>query len=416
VIWKIAWRNLWRHRARTAIMGSAVAFIYGMTLVSLGVADDGHRRMLDEATSAAGGDVLVHGEGYWATRASDRVIQDGAAVLEKVRSVEGVRKAIPRVLVNGLLSTSSGSSAVFLQGVRPELEADVTDPASDLVAGTFLSGNESDPLVLGSRLADKLELDLGDRVVLTATDPEGNLVRALFHLTGIVETGARDVDESVGYTTLDAARSAVGMEGMLTQIGVLTTEGADAEAVAARIRSALGPPPGGGEALEVLTWRQAVPEMVGFIQLDDAFGYLYMVVLLVVVLFSITNTFLMAVMERVRELGLLNALGLRGRKVGQLLLAETLSLTGLAMAVGFALGYGGHLAVSHWGISMAGFGTSEVQISGVDLSDLVFYSTIRPWKWLIASVLVGGSTMASALYPAWRASRLAPAEAMRFFA
>lgn len=411
MIWRMAWRNLWRHRARTLIMGSAVAFIYGLTLVSLGINDDGHRRMLEEATGAAGGDVLVHAEGYWSTRASDRVIRDGAEVHESVRRTEGVDLAIPRVLVDGLLSTSAAASAVLIRGVDPALEARLTDPAQDLSRGDFLAGDRTDPLVLGARLVERLELEMGDRVVLTASDPDGQLTRALFHLTGVLETGTRELDEVLGYTTVDAARNAVAMEGMYTQVGVLTAEGVSAETVAARVRGSLGPRVDG---LEILTWRQAVPEMVGFIELDDALGYLYMGVLLLVVLFSITNTFLMAVMERVRELGLLNALGMRGARIGRLLLAETVLLTGLAMGVGLLLGYGGHLAVDHWGISVAGYGVEEIEISGLDLSDLVFYSTIDPVKWTIASVLVAVATVASALFPAWRASRLSPAEAMRF--
>lgn len=412
MIARLAWRNLWRHKARTLIMGSAVAFLYALTLVSLGIGDDGHRRMLEEASSAAGGDVLVHGEGYWATRASDRVIAGGSEVLERVRRVDGVREAIPRILVNGLVSTSAGSSAVFLQGVRPELEADLTDPAEHLIAGTFLAGDEADPIVLGSRIVESLELELGDRVVLTASDPNGDLVRALFHLSGVIETGVREQDETLGYTTIEAARGAVDMDGMLTQIGVLVEDRLDPDVVASRIREGLGRD---ASRLEVLTWMQAVPEMVGFVELDDAFAVLYLVVLLVVVLFSIMNTFLMAVMERVRELGLLNALGLRGGGIGRLLLVETVFLTIIAMAVGFGFGYGGHLAVSHWGIPMAAYGVEEIEISGVDLSDLVFYSTIEPQRWLFASLLIAVTTIASSIYPALRASRLAPAEAMRFY-
>ncbi len=411
MIWKLAWRNLWRHRGRTLIMGSAVAFLYGLTLLGLSINDDAHGRMLQEAIAAAGGDVLIHGDGYWDTRASDRVIRSSDSALGRVADTEGVRLAIPRILISGLVSTSSGSSSVYLQGIRPELEIELTDPADDLTHGSFLSDERTDPLVLGSGLVDLLELELGDRVVLTASDPEGELVRALFHLTGIVETGVRALDETVGYTTIEAARDAVAMEEMLSQIGVLAAEGVEPGPLAARVSAAVGTE----NALEVLTWEEAVPEMVGFVELDDAFGLIFMLVLLVVVLFSITNTFLMAVMERVRELGLLNALGLRGREIGRLLIAETLFLTALAMAAGLVLGYGGHLAVSHFGISVAAYGLEEIEISGVELSDLVFYSTIIPSRWLAASLLVAGATVASALYPAVRASRLAPAEAMRFY-
>lgn len=409
--WRIAWRNLWRHRTRTLIMTSAVALTYGLMLVGMGIGDDGHARMLLEATRAAGGDVLVHGRGYWATRASDIVMRDADDIVERVQRVEGVRTAIPRVLISGLVSSAAGSRPVLLQGVRPEREAELRDLSPDVTEGSFLAGTRPDPIVLGSRIVERLDLELGDRVVLTATGPDGEVTRALFHLTGVLETGSRDLDDFLGFTTLEAAQRAVGMEGMLSQIGLLLADGSDVAAAAGRVEAGLD----AGAALEVLTWREAVPEMVGFVELDDAFGYVWMLVIFLVVLFSITNTFLMAVMERVREFGLLNALGLRSARIGRLLLTETALLAGLAMAVGFAVALAGHLAVDHWGINVAAWGLEELEISGVDVSDLVMYSTITPAKWIAASILVALATMGSALYPAWRAARLAPAEAMRFY-
>jgi putative ABC transport system permease protein len=408
---RIAWRNLWRNRTRTIIMVSAVALTYALGLVGMGMGDDAHQRMLREAIIAAGGDVIVHGDGYWDTRGSDRVIANADEVLARVSEVEGVQAAMPRVIVNGLVATSAGARPVLLQGVDPERERALRDIAEDLTAGTFLEDERSDPLVLGARIVKKLEIELGDRVVLTASQPDGELTRALFHLTGVIETGTRELDDFLAYTTVDAARRAVAMEGMLTQIGVLA-HGEDGVQLAAAIGAQVDAEVNG---LEVLSWRDAVPEMVGFIELDDAFGYIYMVVILLVVLFSITNTFLMAVMERVRELGLLAALGLRAPRIGRLLLWETVLMTGVAMTIGFALGLGGHLAVDHWGISMAMYGLEEIEISGIDFADLVIRSTINPMKWVAASVLVAAATIASAIYPAWRATRLAPAEAMRFY-
>jgi ABC-type lipoprotein release transport system permease subunit len=411
MLWRVAWRNLWRHRGRTLIMASAVALSYALMLVSMGINDDAHGRMLREAARAAGGDILVHGQDYWDTRASDIVIAGADSVLRAIGMVPGVRAAVPRVLIGGLVGTASDTRPVLLQGIRPEREAEMRDIAEDLKAGTFLTGGERDPVVLGSRLVERLEAELGDRIVLTATQPDGEVTRALFHLTGVLETGTRQLDEVLGYTTLEAAQRAVAMEGMVTQIGLLTEHDADVATAAARVEAALGP----GDSLEVLTWQQAVPEMVGLVEIDDAFGYIYLVVIYAVVLFSITNTFLMAVMERVREFGLLNALGLRGARVGRLMLNESVLMTLLAMAIGLALGLAGHLAVAHWGISMASWGFEEVEVAGIDFADMVMYSTITPHKWVIGSALVALATIASAVYPAWRAARLAPAEAMRFY-
>ena len=412
MVWRMAWRNLWRRRGRTLILGSVIAWTYGFTLVGMSMSDDSHQRMLDEAVLAAGGDILIHGSEYWLTRSSDVVIEASEEIVAVVRSTPGVRAVFPRVIISGLVSTAAASRAVYLQGVEPGPEAAWRDLAADVVEGSFLTEDRPDPLVLGTRLADRLELSLGDRVVLSASGPDGELMRALFHLTGILESGTRELDEIAGFTTVAAAQRAVSMRGAVTQVGVLLEDQSTADAVAESLRDAL---PGRPTGLEVLTWAEAIPEMVGFIELDDAFGYIYLTVIFVVVLFAITNTFLMAVMERVREFGLLSALGLKGARIGRLLLAETVLLTILAMAAGLALGFGGHLAMDHWGINLGAYGIEEIEISGVDMADMIIRSTITPWKWLAASGLVLVASVLSALYPAWRATRLAPAEAMRFF-
>jgi ABC-type lipoprotein release transport system permease subunit len=413
MLWRMAWRNLWRHRTRTLIMTSAVAFSYGLCLFSMGIGDDGHQQMLDQAVEGAGGDVLVHADGYWDSKSGDLVIQEGGAIVSAVQEVPGVDAAIPRMIINGLVSSASGTRPLLLQGIDTDREPALRDFAEDVDYGAYLtSSDRDDPLILGVVIVEKLDLELGDRVVLTATQPDGEITRALFHLTGIIETGFQEVDEMVGLTTLEAAQNAVAAGGMLTQVGVVMDEGLVSDTVAARIRSALG---SRGGDLEVLTWQEAVPDMVGFIEVDDAFLYIYLVVIFAIVAFAIANTFLMAVMERVREFGLLNALGLRGRGVAGVLLTETFLMTALAMAIGFILGYAGHLAASHWGIPLSMYGVEDMELSGVDFASLVMRSKIIPLKWVGASVLVALVTLGSALYPAWRASRFEPAEAMRFY-
>jgi ABC-type lipoprotein release transport system permease subunit len=413
MLWRMAWRNLWRHRARTLIMTSAVAFSYGLCLFSMGMGDDGHQQMLDEAAEGAGGDVLIHADGYWDSQASDLVIRGASEVLETVEATPGVGAAIPRMIITGLVSSATGNRALLLQGIDPEREQALRDLSEDLDEGVFLTETDrDDPIILGSTIVEKLELDLGDRVVLTASDPDGEVTRALFHLVGVVDSGMPQIDEMMGITTLEAAQEAIGAQGMLTQIGVMIDAGFESDSVSALLKASTG---ARGNGLEVLTWQEAIPEMVGFIEIDDAFLYIYLIVIFAIVAFAIANTFLMAVMERVREFGLLNALGLRGSGVAKLLLTETLLMTLLAMAIGFVLGYSGHLAASHWGIPVAAWGVEDMEVSGVDFADMVMRSKINPLKWLSASILVALVTLASALYPAWRASRFEPSEAMRFY-
>jgi ABC-type lipoprotein release transport system permease subunit len=412
MLWKLAWRNLWRHRGRTLIMVSAVALAYGLMLTGIGVNTYMHERMLREAARAAGGDVLVHARGYWDTRATDLVIADGVGTRTRVRGVAGVQAAIPRVLTGGLVSTSADNRPVVLQGIVPELEAALRDPAKDVVEGTFLGGDHAAPIVLGWRLAQRLEAGIGDRIVLTGTRPDGEMTRALFHLSGITRTGTRELDEMMGYTTLEAAQRALELGSAVTQIGVLAAPGADVDSIAAGIAAATS---AAGNGMEVLTWAESIPEMVGMLEMDAVMDTIYVAVIFLVVLFSITNTFLMAVMERVRELGLLNALGLGHRRIGRLMLGEAVLLTVVALAAGLALGLVAHTAISHWGIPISSYGIDEMELGGIDVSDMVIYSTLRPLYWAIATLAVALATVASAAYPAWRATRLAPAEAMRFY-
>ena len=411
---RLAWRNLWRQRARTLILISAVTFSYALLLVSMALGDDSHAQMLDAAVEGAGGDILIHRAGYWETLAGDLVLEPGMEVLAAAAGVEGVRAAIPRVRVPALASTSSAARAVELLAVDPVREAALVDVHEHLEEGERLDVTGlTAPVLLGSLLAEDLEAVPGSRVVLTASAPDGELTRGLFRVAGILESGIRQLDESLAYTTLPAVWTMLDSPGTLTQVGVGLDEGADAEAVAGRLREVVGRV--SAQPTEVLTWQEAVPEMVGFVETDDAFLYIYGAVMFVVVAFAIANTFLVAVTERIREFGLLNALGLPGRKLGALVLTETAALTTVALTVGLALALAGHLALDHWGLPVALWGLDQMELAGVDFSSLVMRSEITPVKWVIATVAVAVTTVLSAAFAAVKAARLLPAEAMRFY-
>lgn len=407
---KLAWRNLWRNRTRTLIIGSAIALSYALMLVSLGVADDTHEKMMDAAAVGVGGEVLVDGDTWWDTQSSDIVIEHPDAIQHTLEGLDGVDAVIPRVIINGLLTTSHGNEAVRLTGVNLEREAELKDLTEHVVSGNFFSDEFDHPLVLSTKMADKLGVERGDKVVLTASKPDGEVTRALFHLDGTIKSAGGGMGDALAYTTLSAAQDAVGMGGKLTQFGLLSARGVPHEALADRAKSALS-----GRDVEVLTWEEAAPEMVGFIQLDDAFGYLYMIVVFIVVIFAIANTFLMAVMERVREFGLLNAIGMTPRKIGALMLWETGLMALMSIAIGFGIGFAIHSYIAHVGIDLAAFSSADMELAGVSLTDMIMRSVIHPLKWLAATGLVFVSVMLSAAYPAWRATQLAPAEAMRFY-
>lgn len=410
---KLAWRNLWRNYTRTFIIGSAIAFSYAMMLVSLGINSDSHGKLRDAAEVAAGGNVLIHSEGFWESQASDLVLQNPTELIDQARAIPGVAELIPRILINGLVSSSRGNEPAHIRGILPDKERLLSDVSTNLIAGEFLGDTYPSPIVLSQNLVEQLKIELGDKVVLTASTPDGEVTRALFHLDGIIKSGVAGEAGSIAYTTLAAASAAVQMQDRISQIGVLAAPGFTPETLAKNLKQTL--PTGTSDALEILTWEQAIPEMKGLLEFDQAFGYIYLFVIFVIVLLAIANTFLMAVMERVREYGLLNAIGLTPGRIGQLVVWEAALLGAMAIVVGFVVALILHLIIAHVGIDLASLGADDVEMAGVGLSDMVIRSRFEADRWFFGGACVFVIVMISALYPALRAMRLAPAQAMRFY-
>ncbi|RAL22881.1 hypothetical protein DL240_08285 [Lujinxingia litoralis] len=409
-MWKIAWRNLWRNRTRTLIIASAIAFSYGLMLISMGVNADSYAKMETLAQEAVGGSVLVHARGWWESQGSDRVLEDPRPLVEEAGALEGVEEAIPRVIIQGLLSSARGNEAVRLSGVVPEREVALNDVREDLVAGAFFDPELEAPLVLSQGLAEKLNLELGDKAVLTASMRNGEVTRALFWVSGLTKTGAAGEAELQAYTTLAAAQQALQMGDALTQIGVVARDSAAQAMIVEALRARVDP-----QAVEVLNWQDAIPELSGLLEFDAAVNWIYFAVIFLIVLFAIANTFLMAVMERVREYGLLSALGVGPRSVGWLVVWEAFFLALVGLAVGFVIGISGHLTIAYIGIDMAALGAGDIEMAGVGMSELVVRSHLEPGRWLVATLMVLAVVMISAVYPAVRAMRLAPSQAMRFY-
>jgi ABC-type lipoprotein release transport system permease subunit len=352
---------------------------------------------------------LVHGQGFQLQGGNDIVIRGGGRVFAELGTLPEVKAAAQRVRLSGLVSAASASVGVQLVGVQPERERGFRDLARYVKQGTFLEGEHQAPIVLGSKVVKDLELELGDRVVFTAAGVDGQLQRALFHLGGVLHTGSAELDREGAFTTLSAVQQAFHLGDAVHQIGMMPRDGVAPSALLAAVQQRLA-----GQPLESLTWDEAMPDVVGMIEMDKQQGAMLGVVLFLVVLVSIVNTFMMVVMERVREFGLLSAIGLGQGKMASLLLYETGLLALTSTAIGGALGFGVHAYVSANGIDLAAMGET-IEIGGIALADSVIYSSIDPASWLGATASVFVMVLLSAGYPAYKASRLAPAQAMRFY-
>lgn len=406
---KIAWRNLWRNKTRTSIVVVAIAISYGLMLFLFGISQDSYQKMTDNIVEAVGGHVLIHGEGYWDLPTGGQSVADPSAKRARLEDLEGVEAVAERVMAFGLLGTATTSEGAQVVGVRPEDERAFLDLQDRLVEGAIFSEDRSMPLVIDADTAATLGVGIGDRVVLTATDLDGEVTRGLFFLDGLLTSTPGTSGEGRAYVRLEDLQQLLGYGDKVTQIGLRIADDERRYLVAAAVQEFFE-----GESIEVLTWDEAVPEFLALIEFDRVFTYFYLFIVVFIVVLGITNTFMMAVMERIREIGLFSALGLGPGRIGGLIMLETAFVTAVGMGAGLVLGLIGHFYVDARGIDMAEITQMDLDVSGVTM-DLVVHSHLDVGLWVTGSVVIFLFICAASLYPAWKATRLAPAEAMRFF-
>ncbi|ACY49411.1 ABC transporter permease [Rhodothermus marinus] len=400
---RVAWRNLWRNRRRTLIvLSSVVVGVFVLVLfdtLNLGMVE----QMLDNQLRLHIGHVQIHHRGYHANPAVERFFRKAEALRQQVAAEPEVRAVAPRVLVHGLLSSAYNNGGVQLVGVAPEAESLVTFIADQIVAGRYLTGEGSE-ILIGERLARKLEVRLGDRVVAMAARPDGQIGSEVFRVVGLFRTVSADFDRTMAFIPIDRARAMLGLPpDAAHELAVLLDDVRQADALKTRLQAALP------DTLEVLTYRDVVPLLVMQRDLYAEMMYLFYLIIGVALIFGIINAMLMAVLERLPEFGVLRALGMSEGRLFLLVSLESLLLGLLGTAIGWALSLPVYAYLARHGLDLAVF--SEA-LAAFGVGSVIYPRlTLRVvWNaWLIIPLVA----WLGALYPAWRAIHVEPVEAMR---
>lgn len=415
--WKLAFRNLRRHKRRSLITASAIVFSYALMIIFQGMAHGGHTQMIDMGVRLGSGHVVVQAEGYQGEKTLDTIIHEPAPVLQSIAD-SGVEALVaPRLVGTGLARAGSKSVGVGIAGVAPAREKATNDLAADdkRVAGDWLRprdelafANLPSDVYLGSTLAETLAVGIGDRVALTVQPKDADEPRsAAFLVRGIFETGNDELDGFFVQVPLEDAQELLGVGDVLTQIALVLPDLERTEAVHATLAAALA-----GRGLEVLPWQEALPELYEFVVLDDASMYLFMGILFILVALGIFNTVLASVIERTREFGLLMAIGSRPRRQFRLVMTEALLIGVFGLLFGLAIGLAGNAYLTTNGIDFAAIaGEQAVDAGGINMA-IVMYSKLTPFAAVASFVTVFLIVILSALWPAARAARLEPLEAL----
>jgi len=406
---RLAWRNVRRNRRRAGLTVAATVFAVFLIVLHVAMNAGMHEKMVEDGVRMRSGHLVLAAADYHEHGTLESFMRFDEGRRRELRSFPGVRGFAPRILSSALLSKDTGTQAVGLMGIDPALEPTVSSLAQHVVEGEFIASGEGGKLLLGSRLAKNLDVELGDVVLLYSVAYTEEMAYELFEVAGIIRLPQVDLDRSLAILSLDDAQAFLSCGDRVAEVAVLAASADSTLTLATRLREHFSGR--GGDALEVRTWPELMPELVHFMIVDDIAMVIVLGILVIVVAFGIFNTIQMSVLERVREFGVMRAMGVGGSSVFQLVFLESLIMAGLGCVLGLAI------AVP----TVALLEANPIRFSQEGVMGTVEFIGVEPllvWKLTRLNLVVSVSTVLTvaiiaALYPAWKASRGRPVDALR---
>ncbi len=405
----MAWRNLWRNRRRTLVTLSSIAFGFFLAILFTGIGDSTYSDMIDLAAEMGGGHVTLQHPEYLETPSLKRTVRGMHEKMSAVAAVNNVEKVVPRISGQIMLSTAANSVGAFFLAYDPEQESDATISVLDaLEEGELFTSSTGSGIILGEGLVKNLEVRMGQKVVYTLTDKHGEIVTGLARLSGIIKTGAASIDNGLCLLPFDTIRETIDYEtDETTMLAVFINDQRRSPAIAKQVGALLN------DGTVALTWAQTQPDLAGFIAMKVGGSIFFEILIMILVAAGIFNTLFVSVMERVREFGIMMAIGFSPDKLFKLVMWESfwLGVTGFVSGVLVTAWPYYYFATS--GIDYSSIiGEGGTDVAGVAL-DPIMYVRIYPENAIIIAVVIILTTMVSGLYPAWRAGRVAPVEAIK---
>jgi ABC-type lipoprotein release transport system permease subunit len=401
VIFLLAWRNLWRNHRRTLIMLAAIsigawAMIF-MTALMRGMVND----MIRDGIDALPGHVQIHGPAYRDDPSVENLVTMTSGELGAAFADVNLERYSARVRVPAVISSERESRGVTLIGADPAAEALLGAIGSDIVEGRNLEGPADAGIVIGQRLAEKLETRVGKRVVVMSQDPDNDVADRGFRVVGLYRGKLAAQEEMFAIAGRETVQRMLKIDDSVSEVALLSDDYRDVSReleLAQRVA---------GEGNEVLPWEELDRFLATMMRVMDGFVLVWVVVIFLALSFGFVNTLVMAVFERVREIGLMLALGMRPSSVLGQIVIESLLLLFIGLAIGNVLAVASVLPLSDGidvsivGEGMEMFGYSTMLYPSLELQDVVLANAV---------VLILG--FLASLSPAWRASRYEPVEAI----
>lgn len=404
--WQLAWRNIWRNPRRTGVI--LVAVVIGVwSMIFLGALNRGTvEGMVRNAIATLTGHLQIHLKGY----RDDPAIENSIARPREVEKI--LTAALPadarwtaRVRVNAVASNARHYSGVTLVGIDPASEAQVSFIGSAISQGRYLNADDDNAILVGAAFAKKFDTRLGRKLVLMSQDSRKEISSRAFRIVGVFDAEMDSTEKQFVFINRTAAQKMLRLETGVSEFAVFLADEDPLTEIAGELRATLP-----SDLYRVSTWRDLLPIMTALLHIMDGFIYIWTLVTFVAMGFGIVNTTLMAVFERMREFGILKALGMRPWRIVRGVLTESFLLLLMGMAGGNLLA-----VLTTWPLARSGIDLSALA-AGVEYAGMtrIIFPVIDSRDVLVANLIVLLLGLMVSLYPAFKAARFKPVDAMAY--
>jgi len=403
MIFIMAWRNIWRNKMRSIviILSITIGLFAGIAVLALykGMMKSRIRTAID----AEVGHLQIHDINFKKDYEPKFIITNGDQVLNEISKVQGVKLAAPRSITNGMVATANGSAGVQINGVIAEKEYEASQLKNKIMEGKLFDSLRKNEVMIGKKLADKMKLNPGSKLVLTFTDTSGGIVSGAFRVAAFYQSANAPLDERNVYISMKDMNTLLATGDSFHEIVILLKNDEDVQTVQQQLQQKF-------PSYKIESWKEISPETDLMVKTTDQLSYILMTIIMFALAFGIINTMLMAVLERTREIGMMVALGTNKLKIFLLVLLETIYLTLAGAPVGILIGWVASKYFNKNGLDISGMGKEMMSSFGYST---IIYPEFPADKFWGVILIVFVTAIISCLFPAIKALRLQPVDALR---
>lgn len=404
---KLAWRNIWRNKRRTFITMLSVIVAVMLSSVTRTMNEGSYEQMIENTVGIFTGYAQIHQNGYWEDKTLDYTLVSEDSLFHIIKQSPEIKAAVPRLESYALVAGEKQSRAAMVIGIDPHKESSLSDPKSRLISGTYFEDNNEQSIIIGTDLMQRLELQVGDSLVMIGQGFRGQSAAGLYEVRGTISFPNPELNKSLVMMPLETAQYFLAAPNRLTGISLIFEDPDDAGQVVNELSGKLS-----NENYEVMDWKELMPELVQAIESDRGSGFIIIMILYVVVGFGILGTVLMMIAERMYEFGVMISVGTPRRAIAIILAFEVLLVAMVGSLVGIVCSF----PISYY------FNVNPIRLSGSsDMAEVietfgmepVLKFSLEPSLFYSQAIIIFVITLVFCLYPILKASRLNPVKAMR---